>query len=103
MRIISYWKNIKIRTPHRYSMDIQSLRAGFSRGGGNVTAQANCPRLPQIAHVMAQVENGGKLRWNSVGWSHVTKGIVGSLATSALAAFLIFEQPTAPPVFFSFP
>ena len=26
----------------------------------------DCPRLPQIAYVTVQVENGGKLRWNLV-------------------------------------
>ena len=26
----------------------------------------DCRRLPQIAHVTVQVENGGKLRWNLV-------------------------------------
>jgi hypothetical protein len=40
MKIISYWKSIKIRTPYSYNMDVQSLRAGFFGGGGNVTALA---------------------------------------------------------------
>jgi hypothetical protein len=40
MKIISYWKSIKIKTPHGYNTDIQSLRAGFFKGGGNVTALA---------------------------------------------------------------
>ena len=40
MKMISYQKSIKIRTPHRYNIDIQSLRAGLFRGGGNVTALA---------------------------------------------------------------
>src|SRR6266704_5333936 len=84
VKTISYQKSIKIRTPYRYNTNIQSLRAGFTEGGGDVTALA---------------ENGGT-RW---AWSHVTKGsyktsaifchvAIGSLATSALAAFLIFEQ-----------
>src|SRR6266705_6884545 len=82
--MISYQKSIKTRTPHKYNMDIQSLRAGFTEGGGDVTAL---------------VENGGT--WWA--WSYVTKGsyktsaifchaAIGSLATSALAALLIFEQ-----------
>src|SRR6266568_2768952 len=65
-------------------MDIQSLRAGFTEGGGDVIALA---------------ENGGT--WWA--WSHVTKGsyktsaifcyvAIGSLAASALAALLIFVQ-----------
>ena len=29
---------MKIKTPHGYNTDIQSLRAGFCGGGGNVTA-----------------------------------------------------------------
>jgi hypothetical protein len=36
MKIISYQKSIKIRTPYGYNTDIQSLRAGFFGGGGNV-------------------------------------------------------------------
>ena len=40
MKIISYWKSIKIRMPYGYNTDIQSLRAGFCGGGGNVTALA---------------------------------------------------------------
>src|SRR6266700_6625031 len=58
--------------------------------------------------VTALVENGGT--WWA--WSHVTKGsyktsaifchaAIGSLATSALAALLIFEQAHGPLVFFS--
>jgi hypothetical protein len=38
--MISYWKSIKIRTPYGYNMDVQSLRAGFFGGGGNVMALA---------------------------------------------------------------
>src|SRR6266702_8847300 len=82
--MISYQKSTKTRTPYRYNMNIQSLRAGFTEGGGDITALA---------------ENGGT-QW---AWSHVTKGsyktsaifchvTIGSLATSALAAFLIFKQ-----------
>ena len=33
MKIISYQKSIKIRMSYRCNMDIQSLRAGFFRGG----------------------------------------------------------------------
>jgi hypothetical protein len=40
IKMISYQKSIKIRTPYRYNIDIQSLRAGFFGGGGNVTALA---------------------------------------------------------------
>ena len=40
MKIISYQKNIKIKTPYGYNTDIQSLKAGFFKGGGNVTALA---------------------------------------------------------------
>ena len=40
MKIISYQKSIKIKTPHGYNTDIQSLRAGFFKRGGNVTALA---------------------------------------------------------------
>jgi hypothetical protein len=40
MKIISYWKSIKIRTLYGYNTDVQSLRAGFFGGGGNVTALA---------------------------------------------------------------
>jgi hypothetical protein len=40
MKIISYQKSIKIKTPHSYNTDVQSLRAGFFGGGGNVTALA---------------------------------------------------------------
>ena len=66
--------------PHGYNTDIQSLRAGFTKGGGNV---------------MAQVENSGKLQWNlmdlelhnilsnSAKFCHTT---IGLLITSALAA-----------------
>ena len=47
----SYWKSITIKMPHRYNTDIQSLRAGFIEGGGNV---------------IAQVENGGiQHRWKT--------------------------------------
>src|SRR6266704_1089358 len=84
VKIISYQKSTKTRTPHKYNTDIQSLRAGFTKGGGDITALA---------------ENGGT--WWA--WSHMTKGsyktsaifchvAIGSLATSALAAFLIFKQ-----------
>src|SRR6266571_7075014 len=55
IKTISYQKSTKTRTPHRYNTNIQSLRAGFTEGGGDVTALA---------------ENGGT-RW---AWSHVTKG-----------------------------
>ena len=51
MQMISYQKNIKIRMPHKYNMDIQSLRASFTKRGGDV---------------MALVENGGT--W----WAGVT-------------------------------
>ena len=40
MKIISYQKSIKTRTPYGHSTDIQSLRTGFCGGGGNVTALA---------------------------------------------------------------
>jgi hypothetical protein len=40
MKMISYQKSIKIKTPYSYNTDVQSLRAGFFRGGGNVTALA---------------------------------------------------------------
>ena len=40
MKMISYQKSIKIRTPYRYNTDMQSLRADFFGGGGNVTALA---------------------------------------------------------------
>jgi hypothetical protein len=40
MKMISYWKSIKIRMPYGYNIDVQSLRAGFFGGGGNVTALA---------------------------------------------------------------
>src|SRR6266568_7251264 len=84
VKTISYQKSTKIRTLYKYNMDIQSLGAGFTKGGGDVTALA---------------ENGGT--WWA--WSYVTKGsyktsaifchvAIGSLTTSALAAFLIFEQ-----------
>ena len=75
----------------------------------------DCCRLLQIAHVMVQVENGGKLQWNLVdscdlpysarvveltnydfpspGW----KIAIGSLSASALVAFKISIQ--ALPVF----
>src|SRR6266568_2532891 len=84
VKTTSYQKSTKIRTPYKYNTDIQSLGAGFTEGGGDITALA---------------ENGGT--WWA--WSHMTKGsyktsaifchvAIGSLATSALAAFLIFEQ-----------
>ena len=38
--MISYRKSIKIRTPYGYNTDVQSLRAGFFGGGGNVMALA---------------------------------------------------------------
>ena len=38
IKIISYQKNIKTRTPYRYNIDIQSLTAGFFGGGGNIIA-----------------------------------------------------------------
>jgi hypothetical protein len=38
--MISYWKSIKIKIPHSYNTDVQSLRAGFFKGGGNITALA---------------------------------------------------------------
>src|SRR6266571_4740442 len=84
--------------PHRHNTDIQSLRASFTKGGGDVTAL---------------VKNGGT--WWA--WSHVTKGLyktsaifchiaIGSLATSALSALLIFDQAYSitcfPFPFFSF-
>src|SRR6266568_5513511 len=77
-------------------MDIQSLRASFTKRGGDITAL---------------VENGGT--WWA--WSHVTKGsyktsaifchaAIGSLAISALAALLIFEQAHSTTcLLFSFP
>ena len=37
---ISYWKSIKIKTPYSYNIDIQSLKVGFFKRGGNVTALA---------------------------------------------------------------
>jgi len=36
--MISYLLSIQIRIPYGYDTDIQSLRAGFFGGGGNVTA-----------------------------------------------------------------
>jgi len=42
--MISYLLSIKIRILYKYNTDIQSLRAGFFGGGGNV---------------IALVENGG--------------------------------------------
>jgi hypothetical protein len=33
MKIISYRRSIKIRTPYGYNTDIQSLRVGFYGGG----------------------------------------------------------------------
>jgi len=36
--MISYLLSINIRIPHKHNTDIQSLRAGFFGGGGNVTA-----------------------------------------------------------------
>ena len=70
--------------PYRYNTDIQSLRTGCIKRGGDITAL---------------VENGGT--WWA--WSHITKGsyktsaifchaAIGSLAISALATLLIFEQ-----------
>jgi hypothetical protein len=44
MKMISYWKSIKIKMPYGYNTDIQSLRAGFFGGGGNVTALAENSR-----------------------------------------------------------
>src|SRR6266581_4730189 len=84
VKTINYQMSTKTRTPYRYNIDIQSLRAGFTKRGGDVTAL---------------LENSGT--WWA--WSHMTKGLyktsaifchvaIGSLATSALAAFLIFEQ-----------
>src|SRR6266702_4744764 len=84
VKTTSYQKSTKTRTPYKYNTDIQSLRAGFTEGEGDITALA---------------ENGGT--WWA--WSHITKGsyktsaifchvAIGLLATSALAAFLIFEQ-----------
>ena len=40
IKMISYWKSIKIKMPYGYNTDIQSLRAGFFRRGGNVMALA---------------------------------------------------------------
>jgi len=52
--------SIKTRIPHGHNTDIQSLRAGFFGGGGNVTAL---------------VENGGSLQtWIIVDASYVTQG-----------------------------
>ena len=58
-------------------------------------------RLPQIAYVTIQVENGGKLWRNLVDLE--SRDAIGSLATSALAAFLIFKQAhgTTYPLFLS--
>ena len=52
MKIISYRKSIKIRTPHGYNTDVQSLRAGFFGEGGNITALAENGRCGRRrAHV----------------------------------------------------
>ena len=57
-KIIGCLLSIKTRIPHRYNMDIQSLRVGFFGGGGNVTAL---------------VENGGSWQtWIIVDASYVT-------------------------------
>src|SRR6266704_2584388 len=87
VKMISYQKSTKIRTPYRYNMDIQSLRAGFTEGGGDI---------------IALVENGGELQWNLVDLELCDKRIIqnfchaaiGSLTTSALAALLnIYTRP----------
>jgi hypothetical protein len=50
--MISYQKSIKIKTPHSYNTDVQSLKAGFFKGGGNVTALAENGRYSRRrAHV----------------------------------------------------
>jgi hypothetical protein len=38
--MISYQKSIKIKMLYSYNMDVQSLRAGFFGGGGNVIVLA---------------------------------------------------------------
>ena len=59
-------------------MNIQSLRAGFTGGGGNVTALANCRQIAaNCRHVMASCR-------------YVTRGLYITLsgATAFLLSFL---------------
>jgi hypothetical protein len=66
-----YLTNTKIGTPYRHNTDIQSLRAGFFREGGNITALANCRQI-------------------AANCRHVTRGLYITLsgATTLLLSFL---------------
>jgi len=72
MKTTSYQKNIIIKMPHRYNTDIQSLKAGFIKKGGNITAQ---------------VENSGKRQWNLVDLE--SHDILPNSATLLLACLLL--------------
>ena len=67
--------------PYKYNMDIQSLRAGFFKGGGNITAL---------------VENGSYSRYYDRYRGHITSRDQGSVYN-----FLYYYLPF-PFLFFSF-
>ena len=50
---------MKIKTPHGHNTDIQSLRAGFCGGGGNVTALVENGGL-WWTWIMVDVDYGGR-------------------------------------------
>ena len=53
---------MKIKTPYRHNTDIQSLRAGFCGGGGNVTALVENGGL-WWTWIMVDVDYGGRGLW----------------------------------------
>ena len=68
IRIIGYQKSIKIKTPYGHNTDIQSLRAGFCGGGGNI---------------MELAEGGSYGRRYGRRWAHVTLTWLGSVYNSS--------------------
>ena len=89
--------------PYKYNTNYKAWRQALLKGGvilqyrqiaGNLPADYH--RLPQIAVKLPML----LYRWNLVDLE--SYDFIGSLATSALAAFLIFKQAYST-VFFSFP
>jgi hypothetical protein len=64
------------------NMDIQSLRAGFFGGGGNITVLANCRQI------------AAKCRYVIVTYHHVTRELYIALsATTLLLSFSLALDP----------
>ena len=86
--------------PCRYNMNYKAWGQAFLEGGVILQHRQIALDCRQIASDCPCYYINKKLWWNLVDLeSHDS---IRSLATSALAAFLIFKQVTAPPVF-SFP